>query len=120
MIVYRLFTPYLSKKTKPLELAVLTVFEKNEKWLKGQKVETSHPYFALLLDENYFKPHSTVHLMTSELLEHHQPRTFILWDSHFGPLESHINLESLIKNPKYQLISAEKSLGNTVYLFQAK
>jgi hypothetical protein len=120
LCAYLVFTPYLKKESKPMELAVKAVYEKNKVLLEGHKVETSHPYFALLLGENYFKPNSKVHLMSSDLTKTTSPNTFVLWDSHFGPLESKIPLESLWQNPKFQLISAEKALQNAVYLFQAK
>jgi hypothetical protein len=114
---YLAFTPYLNKKIKPLEQNVKTVFEKNKDLLKGQKVETSHPYFALLLNENYLKDHSNVRLLTTDIMKegfHSSSKTsFVLWDNHFGPLESKVPIEYLLNSPKFKLISAE----NGVYLF---
>ncbi len=115
---YLIFTPYLNKNSKPMELAVKAVFQKNESLLKGQKVETSHPYFALLLEENYLKPKSKVHLMASDLPKSSLSGTYILWDSHFGPLESRVPLKFLMENPKIKLISAEKAEQDEVYLFR--
>ncbi len=119
LFVYLLFTPYLNKEIKPMEMATQKVFEKNEALLKEKKILTSSPYFCYLLGENYMRYYSRVQLLGYSVMKPHpMVYDFLFWDSDFGPQESGVPLGTLRIGNGFKPIDFEKIKEKEVCLFE--
>jgi len=121
LTLYLLFTPYLKKVVKPMEVITKEVFDSNKEDLKGKKIWTTSPYFCLLLGENYMLKSSSVRLLNSSDMK---PRPswgdYLFWDSHFGPLESGVPLMNLSESNGLKVVDSKEKANVKVFLFKTK
>ena len=121
LTLYLLFTPYLKKVVKPMEVITKEVFDSNTEDLKGKKIWTTSPYFCLLLGENYMLKSSSVRLLNSSDMK---PRPswgdYLFWDSHFGPLESGVPLMNLSESNGLKVVDSKEKANVKVFLFRTK
>ncbi len=121
LTLYLLFTPYLKKVVKPMEVITKEVFDSNKEDLKGKKIWTTSPYFCLLFGENYMLKSSSVRLLNSSDMK---PRPswgdYLFWDSHFGPLESGVPLMNLSESNGLKVVDSKEKANVKVFLFRTK
>lgn len=119
LVLYLLFTPYLDKKAKPMEIATKQLFERNQSKVVGKRILSSSPYFTLLLGENYMKENSKVRLMNPSYFKPYPHGfDFVFWDSAFGPLESGVAFSTFSQENGMTVLDAVKLDGKEVYLFR--
>ncbi len=119
LALYLVFTPYLIKETKPLELLTKQIAENHRCEIKGKKILSSHPYFCFLLGENYLEKNSRVTLLNYGHMKPFPSQfDFLFWDSHFGPQESSVPLGTLREGNGFKPLSSAKKGLDEVFLFE--